>query len=130
MIMNFYIKLVFFNYWILLEKFSFTANLVWDHHFANVVVAMVTLFAISNYHWAVSWMICFILFVRLSIPYWLCRQLVPCVYYRLRAHGGCDLSAGDVYSSLAPDATFAQGFVLPYTSYIERGGVWSRWTHW
>jgi hypothetical protein len=29
------------------------------------------LFTITNYHWPICWMICFIQFVRLSFPYWL-----------------------------------------------------------
>ena len=34
----------------------------------------------------------------------LCR---PFTLFRLRAHGGCDRSAEDAYSSMAPDLTFA-----------------------
>jgi hypothetical protein len=52
-------------------------NLVWSHHFANSMVAIMTLFAITNYHWPICWMICFILFVRLSFPYWLWRRVSP-----------------------------------------------------
>jgi hypothetical protein len=29
-----------------------------------------TLFSITNYHWHICWMTCFIQFVRLSFPYW------------------------------------------------------------
>jgi hypothetical protein len=52
-------------------------NLVWGHHFANSTVAIMTLFTITNYHWPICWMICFIPFVRLSFPYWLWRRLIP-----------------------------------------------------
>jgi hypothetical protein len=82
-------------------------NLVWSHHFANFTVAIMTLFAITNYHWAIFWMVCFVPFVGLSFPYWLWRRVIPYTWFRLRAHGGCDRSAEDAYSSMAPDPTFA-----------------------
>ena len=43
--------------------------LVWNHHFANSTVVIMTLFAITNYHWPICLVICFIQFVRLSYPY-------------------------------------------------------------
>jgi hypothetical protein len=52
-------------------------------------------------------MTCFIRFVRLSFPHWLWRQVVPYTLFRLRAHGGCDRSAEDAFSSATPDPTFA-----------------------
>jgi hypothetical protein len=66
-----------------------------------------TLFAITNYHWPICWMICFIHFVRLSFPCWLWRLVIPYTYFRLRAHGGCDRSAEDACSFAAPGPTFA-----------------------
>jgi hypothetical protein len=52
-------------------------------------------------------MISFILFVKLSFPYWLWQQVILYIYFQLRAHGECDYSAEDTYSSVAPDPTFA-----------------------
>jgi hypothetical protein len=66
-----------------------------------------TFFAITNYHWSICWMICFIQLVRLSFPYWLLRRVIPYIYFRPRTHGGCDRSVEDAYSSAAPDPTFA-----------------------
>jgi hypothetical protein len=66
-----------------------------------------TLFGITNYHWPICWIICFILFVRLSFSYLLWIRVIPYTWFRLRAHGGCDRSAEDAYSSQAPDPTFA-----------------------
>jgi hypothetical protein len=56
-------------------------------------------------------MICFMQFVRVSIPYWLWRQVIPFTYFQLRAHGGCDQSAVDAYSFAASDPTsgFSRG---------------------
>jgi hypothetical protein len=75
-------------------------------NFANSTVD-VTLFAIINHHWLVRWMICFIAFVRLSFPHWLWRRVILYTQFRLRAHGGCDRSAEDAYSSTTSDPTFA-----------------------
>jgi hypothetical protein len=72
-------------------------NLLSSHHFA-----ILTLFAITNYHIPIYWMICFIPFVRLSFPFLLWRWVI---YFRLREHGGCDRLAEDAYFSLAPDPT-------------------------
>jgi hypothetical protein len=66
-----------------------------------------TLFAITNYHWPIYWIICFILFGRLSFSYWLWRRVIPHAQFRLRAQHGCDRSAEDAYSSMAPDVSFA-----------------------
>jgi hypothetical protein len=74
--------------------------------FRNSTVVTMTLFAITNYPWPICWMICSIQFVRLSFPYWLWRRVILS-YFRLRAHGRCDRSAEDAYSSAAPDPTFA-----------------------
>jgi hypothetical protein len=74
-----------------------------------------TLFAITDYHWPIYWIICIILFVRLSFPYWLWRRVFPYTWFRLRAHGGCDRSAEDAYSSAAPAPIFA----------FVRGSCWT-----
>jgi hypothetical protein len=103
-----------------------------SHHCVNSTVAITTLDCLGlqiNYHWPwwpICWMICSILFVRLSFPYWLWRRLITYTKFQLRAYGGCDRSAEDAYSSaayivlnptlnknylilfyLAPDPTFA-----------------------
>jgi hypothetical protein len=44
--------------------------------FRNSMVAIMTLFAITNYHWPIYLLICFILFARLPFPYW----LIPYIY--------------------------------------------------
>jgi hypothetical protein len=54
-----------------------------ESRFANSTVVIMTLFAITNYHWHICWKTCFLQFV------------------------GCDRSAEDDYSSAAPDPTFA-----------------------
>jgi hypothetical protein len=56
------------NYWQESWYCRFITNLVWNHHFANSTVAIMTLFVITNYHLAICWMICFISFVRLLCP--------------------------------------------------------------
>jgi hypothetical protein len=66
-----------------------------------------TVFAITNYHWPICSMICFIQLVRLSFRYWFWRQVILYTWFGLRAHGGCDHSAEDTYSSAAPDPAFA-----------------------
>ena len=57
-------------------------------------------------NWYRIWFI-FIPFVRLSFSYWIWRRVIPFTLFRLRAHGGCDWSAEDAYSSMAPDPAFA-----------------------
>jgi hypothetical protein len=47
------------------------------------------------------------LIVRMSFSYWLWRRVIPHTRFRLRAHGGCDRSAEDAYSSMAPDPILA-----------------------
>jgi hypothetical protein len=68
-----------------------------------------TLFAITNchWHWPICWLICFILFLRRSFPYWLWRRVIPYTWFRLRAHSGYNWSAEDAYSSMATDPTLA-----------------------
>jgi hypothetical protein len=90
-----------------------------------------TLFRITNYHWSICWMICFIQFVRLSFPYWIWRRLFPYTYFRLRAHGGCDLSAEDAFllgtwsylricrRSVLPRNRFCRRSVLPHTQFYN-----------
>jgi hypothetical protein len=41
------------------------------------MVTIMTLFAITNHHWPICWMTCFILFVWLSFPYWLWQRVIP-----------------------------------------------------
>jgi transposase len=48
-----------------------------DDDFANFTIGIMTLFAITNCHWPICWMICFIQLVRLSFPYWLWRRVIP-----------------------------------------------------
>jgi hypothetical protein len=43
----------------------------------SFTVVIMTLFAIKNYHWPICWLICFMLFVRLSFPYWNWRRVIP-----------------------------------------------------
>jgi hypothetical protein len=45
--------------------------------FFKSTFVILTLFATSNYHWHICWMICFIQFVRLSFPYWLWQRVIP-----------------------------------------------------
>jgi hypothetical protein len=46
-----------------------------------------TLTAITNYHWPICWMTCFILCLRLSFPYWFWRQIVPNFEYLISIKG-------------------------------------------
>jgi hypothetical protein len=78
---------------------------------------------LQHYHtliWPICWMICFILFVRLSFPYWRWRRVILYTYFRLRAHSGCDRSAEDAYSSVASDPTFAfvEGPCFPTLDFV------------
>jgi hypothetical protein len=77
------------------------------HNFAKTRVAIIALFAITNHHWPIYWMICFILSVRLPISYWLWQRVIPYTWFRQRAHYMDDRSAEDGYSSAAPDPAFA-----------------------
>jgi hypothetical protein len=52
-------------------------NFVKKYCFTNSTVAIITLFAITIYHWLICWMICFILFVTLLFPYWLWQRVIP-----------------------------------------------------
>jgi hypothetical protein len=45
--------------------------------FANSTVAIMTLFAITNHHWSIFWMICFIQYVWLWFSYWRWRRVIP-----------------------------------------------------
>jgi hypothetical protein len=91
-------------------------NLAWNHNFANSTVAIMTLLAITNYHWPICWMIGLIQFFILSFPFWLWRRVIPYAYFWLRAHGWCDRSTEDAYSSQAPDPTsvVTRGPCKPY----------------
>jgi hypothetical protein len=79
------------------------------------MVVVLTLLAITKYNWSESWMICFIPFVRLSFSCWLWRWIIPYAEFWPRAHDGCDRSAKNVYTSMAPDHTFV----------FVRGPFWS-----
>jgi hypothetical protein len=66
-----------FKTWQTTDKKVDVANLVQSHHFANSTVAIMTLFANTNYHWSMCWIICLIPFVRLSFPSWIWRRVTP-----------------------------------------------------
>jgi hypothetical protein len=83
-------------------------------------IALMTLFAITNYHWHICWIICFIPFVRLSFSYWPSRLVIPYLQFWLRVHSGCNRSTEDAYSSAAPDPTRSsinRGSLLPHTQF-------------
>jgi hypothetical protein len=48
------------------------------------------------------------------------RRVIPYTWYRLRAHGRCDRSAEDAYSSAAPDHTlaFVWGLCCPTLDFV------------
>jgi hypothetical protein len=94
------------NHWKLSWCCRVMMNLVESHYLANSTIVMITLFAFTNYHWSIWGMVCFILFLWLSFPYWLWRRVIPFTCFPLRVHGGSDLSAEDTYFSVAPDPTF------------------------
>ena len=44
----------------------------------------------------------------MKLPVWaMILRVIPFTLFRLRAHGGCDRTADNAYSSMAPDPTFA-----------------------
>jgi hypothetical protein len=90
-------------------------NLVYSHSFANSTVVIMTLFAITNYHWPICWIICFILFVRLSFPHWLWRRVIQYTKFWLSVRGVCDRSAEVGW---IPTFAFVGGSVLPYTRFV------------
>ena len=53
------------------------AGLYKSHLLANSTIAIMTLFVNPNYHLPICWMICVILFVRLSFSYRLWRRAIP-----------------------------------------------------
>jgi hypothetical protein len=92
------------------------------HVYWDVTIVIMTLFAITNYHWSVCWMICFTPFVRLLFSYWLWGRIIPYTQFRLRTHGGCDRSTEDAYSFMAPNPTFV--FVEGLCSPIHSTCIW------
>jgi hypothetical protein len=83
------------------------ARLSWISFTVIISQILITLFAITNYHIPLWWMICFIQFLRLSFPYWLWQWVILYSQFRLRAYGGCDRWAEDAYSSEVPDPTLS-----------------------
>jgi hypothetical protein len=70
------------------------------------------------------------LHIKVSLSNWLWRRVIPYTWFRLWAHGGCDRSAEDAYSSMAPDPAFAFRVALHSILYLLfRLHVWLRFTH-
>jgi hypothetical protein len=55
---------------------DYIMNFVQSHIFADSTVVIMTLIAITNYHWLICWMICFIQFVSKLFSYWFWRQVI------------------------------------------------------
>jgi hypothetical protein len=69
------------------------------------MVVTTILFAHTAFLWATCCLICFIPIVKPFLTHWSWLGAVPFIKRGNRAHGGCDGSTGDAYSSMAPDPT-------------------------
>jgi hypothetical protein len=81
---------------------------------ANFMVVTTILFAHATFLWATCCLICFIPIIKPFLTHWSWLRVVPFIERRKRAHGGCDRSTGDAYSSMTPDPT-SDIFRGPYT---------------
>ena len=73
--------------------------------FANFMVITTILFAHITFLWATCCLICFLPIIKPFFTHWYWLRVVPFIQSGNRAHGGCDRSAGDAYSSMTPDPT-------------------------
>jgi hypothetical protein len=69
------------------------------------MVVTTILFAHTNFRWATCCLICFIPIVKPFLTHWSWLGVVPFIERGNRAHGRCDQSTGDAYSSMARDPT-------------------------
>jgi hypothetical protein len=69
------------------------------------MVVTTMLFAHTTFLWATCCLICFIPIVKLFLAHWSWLRVEPFIERGNRAHGGCNRSTGDAYSSMAPDPT-------------------------
>jgi hypothetical protein len=72
---------------------------------ANFMVVTTILFAHTTFLWVTCCLICFIPIVKPFLTHWSLLRVVPFIERGNRAHGGCDRSTGDAYSSIGPDPT-------------------------
>jgi hypothetical protein len=79
--------------------------LVYRQPSANFMVVTTILFAYKTFLWATSCLICFIPILKPFLTQWSWLRVVPFIERGNRAHGGCDRSTGDAYSSMSPDPT-------------------------
>jgi hypothetical protein len=79
--------------------------LVYRQLSANSVVVTTILFTHTTFLWATCCLICFIPIVNPFLTHWSWLRVVLFLEYGNGAHGGCDRSTGDAYSSMAPDPT-------------------------
>jgi hypothetical protein len=70
------------------------------------MVVTTIFFAHTTFLWATCCLICFIPIVKPFLTHWSWLRIVPFIERGNTAHGGCDRSTGDAYSSMAPDPTF------------------------
>jgi hypothetical protein len=78
------------------------------------------MFAITNYHWLICWMVCFIVFVRLEGFFFILALTTgnPVYLIPTKVYSGCDRSAEDAYSSnhlILP--SHLSEVMLPYTRF-------------
>jgi hypothetical protein len=88
--------------------------LVYRQLSSNVMVVTTFLFAHTTFLRATCCLIFFIPVVKPFLTHWSWLRVVPFIERGNRAHGGCDRSTGDAYSSMAPDPT-SDIFRDPYT---------------
>jgi hypothetical protein len=69
------------------------------------MVVSTILFTHTTFPWATCCLICFIPIVKPFLTHWSWVRFVPFIQSGNRAHGGCDRSIGDAYSSMTPDPT-------------------------
>jgi hypothetical protein len=73
--------------------------------FCKFMVVTTILFAHTTSLRATCCLICLIPIVKPFLTHWSWLWVVPFLERGIRAHGGCDRSTGDAYSSMVPDTT-------------------------
>jgi hypothetical protein len=83
--------------------------------FRNFMVVTTILFAHTTFRLTTCCLIFFIPIVQPFLTHWSWLRVVPFIWSGGGAHGGCDQSTGDTYSSMASDSTsgFSRGPCKP-----------------
>jgi hypothetical protein len=87
------------DYWQISWYYRDFYSHVWFQRFASAMTVTVNQSKFTNFHWAIPCLTFFILIVRSYLAHWLWHQITPHSWSWNRAHGRCDRSTGDAYSS-------------------------------